>query len=136
MAQIDVSKPGFLARRDLPPVPWLVLQNPLPVALPLLQAPPDATTIPAERVASSHLSLEEEINKFHFEEEQSPRAPLICISDAEDELDRSSGVHKPYLTLARPDDSNKEEDSMVLNKGNKSLRDLMADKGKEIKNKP
>ena len=66
MARIDVSKPRFLARRDLPLVPSPVLQNPLPVALPLLQDPFDAVAIPAEGVALSRLSLEEEIGKFHF----------------------------------------------------------------------
>ena len=135
MARINVSKPGFLARRDLPPVPWPVLQNPLLVALPLLQAPPDAATIPAKGVASSHLSLEEEIDKFHFEEEQSSRAPLIFISDTKGESNRSSGVHNPYLILARPDDSDKEEDNMALNKGNKILRDFMAARGKESTSK-
>ena len=85
-------------------------------------------------MASSHLSLEEEIDKFHFEEEQSPRAPLICISDTEGELDRSSGVHNPYLILTRPDNLDEEEDSMV-NKGNKSLRDLLAASGKESTSK-
>ena len=79
LAQIDVSKPGFLAWRDLPPISRSVLQNPLPVALPFPQAPPNVAAIPTEGVASSRLSLEEEINKFHFEEEQSPRALLICI---------------------------------------------------------
>ena len=48
LARIDVSKPGFLALRDLPPVPRLVLQNPLPVALPLLQASPGVAAIPVE----------------------------------------------------------------------------------------
>ena len=86
-------------------------------------------------MASSHLSLKEEIDKFHFEEEQSPRAPLICISDAEGESDRSSGVHNPYLILACPNCSDEEEDSMVLNKGNRSLRDLMADRDKESTSK-
>ena len=82
LARIDISKPGFLARRDLPPIPRPVLQNPLPVALQLPQAPPNVAAIPTEGVASSRLSLEEEIDKFHFEEEKSSRAPLICISDA------------------------------------------------------
>ena len=66
LAWIDVSKLGLLARRNLPPVPRPVLQNPLPVALPFPQAPPDVAAIPAEEVASSRLSLEEEIDKFHF----------------------------------------------------------------------
>ena len=126
LAQIDVSKPRVLARRDLPPVPQPVLQNPLPIALSLPQALPIVATILAEGVASSRLSLEEEINKFHFEEEQSPRAPLICISNTEGESDRNYGVYNPYLILARPDGSDEEEDSMALNKGNRSLRDVMA----------
>ena len=69
MAQIDVSKPGFLAQRDLPPILQPILQNLLPVALPLLQAPPVVAAILAKGVASSRLSLEEEIDKFHFEEQ-------------------------------------------------------------------
>ena len=105
LARIDISKPGFLARMDLPPVPWLILQNPLPVALPLPQAPSIVVAIPTEWVASSRLSLEEEIDKFHFEEEQSPRAPLICISNTEGESDRNYGVYNPYLILAHPDGS-------------------------------
>ena len=60
---------------------------------------------------------------------------MICISDAEGNLDRSSGVHNPYLILARLDDSDEEEDSMVLNKGNKSLRDLLATRGKDFTSK-
>ena len=126
LAQIDVSKPRVLARRDLPPVPQPVLQNPLPIALSLLQAPPIVATILAEGVASSRLSLEEEIDKFHFEEEQSPRALLICISNTEGESNRNYGVYNPYLILARPDGSDEEEDNMALNKGNRSLRDVMA----------
>ena len=135
LARIDVSKPGFLAQRDLPPVPRPVLQNPLPVALPLPQAAPDAAAIPVKGVASSRLSLEEETDKFHFEEEKSPKAPLIFISNTKGESDRSSGIHNPYLILAHLDDSDKEEENMVLNKGNKSLRDLMAAKGKESTSK-
>ena len=53
---------------DLPPVPQPILQNPLLVALPLPQAPPIIAAIPTEGMASSRLSLEEEIDKFHFEE--------------------------------------------------------------------
>ena len=86
-------------------------------------------------MASSRLSLEEKIDKFHFEEDQGLRAPLICISDAEGESDRSSGVYNPYLILAHPDNSDEEEDSMALNKVNKSLRDLMAARGKESTSK-
>ena len=128
LARIDVFKPGFLARRDLPPVTRPVPQN-------LPQALPNAAAILAKEVASSRLSLEKEIEKFHFEEEKSPRAPLINISDVEGESNRNSGIHTPNLVITRPDDSNEKEDSMVLNKGNKSLRELMATRGKQLTSK-
>ena len=131
LARIDVSRPNFLAQDDLPlvalPIPQIL---PL-VALPLPQILPEVAAVPKEEIASSHLSLEEEIDKFHFEKEENPRAPLVTISDAEGETDRHFGVHTPILVIARPDSSSKEEeDSMVLNKGNKSLRELMASRGK------
>ena len=135
MASIDISKPGFLARRDLRPILRPILQNPLSVALPFLQAPLDAAAIPIEGVASSRLSLEKEIDKFHFEEEKILRAPLIYISNAKGESNRSAGIHNPYLILVWLDNSDEEEDNMALRKGNKNLRDLMAARGKESTSK-
>ena len=127
LAQIDISKLGFLARSDLPPVVLPIPQNLPSAALPLPQILPEVAAIPEEEIASSRLSLEEEIDKFHFEEENNLRAPLINISDAEGELDRNSGVRTPILVITRLDNSSKEEeDSMVMNKGNKSLRELLA----------
>ena len=132
LARIDVSKPRFLARRDLPPITLPVPHNLPPVAPPLPQILPKVAAIPEEEIASSRLSLKEEIDKFHFEEENNPRAPLITISDAEGESDKNSGVHTPILVIARPNSSSEEkEDNMALNKGNKSLRELMASRGKE-----
>ena len=82
------------------------------------------------------MSLEEEIDKFHFEEENNPRAPLINISDAEGESDRNYGVYTPTLVIDRPNSfSEEEEDCIALNMGNKSLRDIMASRGKESTSK-
>ena len=118
--RIDVSKPKFLARRDFPPV-----------VLPLQQDLPEAAVAPREEVASSHLSLKEEIEKFHFEEGEIQEIPLVNISDAEEEANRYSGVHHPTLVVACVDStSEKEEDEMALNRGNRSLRDLMAARNK------
>ena len=89
LARIDVSRPNFLARDNLPPV-----------ALPLPQILPKITAVPEEEIALLHLSLEEEIDKFHFEEEENPGVPLVTISDAEGEADRHSGVHTPILVIA------------------------------------
>ena len=80
-----------------------------------------------EEIAYSRSSLEEEIEKFHFEEEETPRAQVVHILEAEKETNRHSGVHATVLVIADPDNtSEEEEDKMTLNRGNKSLRDLMA----------
>ena len=92
LARIDVSTPGFLARRDRPPVmlllPWIF---------------PEAVAAPREEIAYSRSSLEEEIDKFHFEKEETPRAQVVHILDAEKETNRHSGVHTTVLVIARPD---------------------------------
>ena len=120
LSQIVVSRPNFLARADLPPV-----------ALPLPQILPEVAAVPEEEIASSRLSLEKEIEKFHFEEEENPEIPLVTISNAKGEVDRHSGVHTPTLVIVYPDRSSEDEEhSMALNKGNKSLRELMASRGK------
>ena len=78
---------------------------------------------------SSRLSLEGEIDEFYFEEDI-PKAPLIELSDAEGEPDRNSVIGAPPFVIACSDDSSDEEvDNMASNKG-KSLRELMATRGK------
>ena len=78
LACIDVSRPGFLAPHDLPPVDHPIAQGiPFP-AQPLQQVPLEQAIV-EEGVASS--SLEKEIDRFQFEEE------AIVISEAEEEAD-------------------------------------------------
>ena len=99
--------------------------------LPLQQVLPKVAVAPREEVASSRLSLEEEIDRFHFEEREIQETPLVNISNAEEEVDRHSGVHHPALVVAHVDNTSKEEeDKMALNRGNRSLRDLMAARNK------
>ena len=120
LARINVSIPNFLAQKDFPSI-----------VLPLQRVLPEATTAPKEKIASSRLSLKKEIDKFHFEEEETQRAQVVHISDAEDEPDRHSGVHAPILVIAHPDSTfEEEEDEMALTRGNKGLRDLMARRNK------
>ena len=73
LAWIDVSKPGFLARKDLPPVTLSVPQNLPPAAQPPPQDHPEVATFIKEEIASSCVSLEEEIDEFYFEEKKIPR---------------------------------------------------------------
>ena len=92
---------------------------------------PETATAPREEVASSRLSLKEEIDKFHFKEGEIQKTPLVNISDAEGEADRHSDVHLPTLVVAHLDSTSEEkEDEMALNRGNRSLRDLMVARNK------
>ena len=114
LARIDVSIPNFLAQEDLPPV-----------ILPFQRVLPEVVATPREEIASSRSSLEQEIDKFHFEEQETQGAQVVHISDAEDKPDRHSGVLAPILVIARPDStSEEEEDEMTLNWRNKGLREL------------
>ena len=67
LARINVSKPNFLARDDLPSVVLPLRQNLPMVVQPFQQVLPEVATV-GEEVASSNSSLEEEIDKFRFEE--------------------------------------------------------------------
>ena len=61
---------------------------------------------------------------------------MINLSDAEGKLDRNSGIRTPLLVIACPENSfDEEEDNMALNKGNKSLKELMAARGKRSTSK-
>ena len=127
LARIDVSKPKFLARHDLPLVVLLGVWDPLLV---MQLPPPDDPDVaaPVEReTESSCLSLEEEIDEFYFEEEVH-QAPLIELLDLEGEQDRNSTVGAP-LVIACSDDSSNEEIDHIAGKG-KTLQELMAFRGK------
>ena len=64
LARIDVSRPGFLAPHDLPPVDHPTSQG-IPLATQPLQQVPFAQAVVEEGAASSS-SLEEEIDRFRF----------------------------------------------------------------------
>ena len=70
--RIDVYKPDFLARENLPPVRLPVQQIPPPLIIPLQQVPLEASVVAEEEIASSRLSLEEEIDQFRFVEDVGP----------------------------------------------------------------
>ena len=88
---------------------------------------PEAITEQRKEVSFSHLSLEEEIDKFHFKEGEIQEAPIVNISNAKKEADRHLSVHFPALIVVHLDNTSKEEeDTMTLNWENRSLRNLMA----------
>ena len=75
LARIDVSRPNFLAPYDLPPVDHPIPQG-IPIVAQLLREVPLGEAILREGTASSSF-LEQEIDKFRFEEE------TILVSEAE-----------------------------------------------------
>ena len=120
MARIDVPWPGLLAPHDLPPVDHPVLQG-IPFAAQPLQQVPLGQAIVEEGAASS--SLEEEINRFQFEEE------VIVISEAKEEADEYSCVQTPAQIVTYVGDSSDEEEEMAPKTG-PSLRELMKNRNK------
>ncbi|KAK9988695.1 hypothetical protein SO802_028934 [Lithocarpus litseifolius] len=123
LACIDVSKPRFLARRDLPPV-----------ELPIQCVPQEAAT-PREETASTHLSLEAEIDQFCFEEEGEWPKKSVELSDSEADFDRTSSAPSSKLIVARIDSSSEEEKEEEEEEGMdlkqmSSLKDLLANRSK------
>ena len=82
-----------------------------------------------ERVASSS-SLEEEIDKFQFEEEETQGVEAIFISEAEEETDKYSCIQAPAPVITYGEDSSDNEVEEMAPKSNQSLRELMKGKNK------
>ena len=82
-----MSRPDFLAPYDLPP-----FDHPIPQGIPLIAQPLQeiqlGEVIIREETASSS-SLEQEIDRFQFEEE------TIIVSEAEEGADEHSCVQTP-----------------------------------------
>ena len=98
--RINVSKPTFLAKEDLPPVRLPVQQIPPQLVFPLQQVPLEASVATVEEeIASSRLSLEEEIDQFRFVEDAGPSKKPVDISDSEIDSVDISFVHPRKLVI-------------------------------------
>ena len=82
----------------------------------------------AEEGAASSSSLEEEIDKFQFEEEET-QVEAILISEAEEEADGYSCVQTPAPIITYVEDSSDNEEEMAPKTG-PSLRELMKGRNK------
>ena len=121
LARIDVSRPGFLAPHDLPPVDHPILQGiPFPVQ-PLQQVPLGQAIV--EEGAASSSSLEEEIDRFQFEEE------AIVISKAKEGADEYSCVQTLAQIITYIGDFSDKEEAMAPKTG-PSLKELMKNRNK------
>ena len=128
--RIDVSKLDFLAREDLPPVKLPVQQIPPPLIIPLQQVPLETPVVAEEKIASSRLSLEEEIDQFRFVEDVGPSEKPIDISNSEIESVNLSSVHPKQLIITRIDLKSEEEEKEMDQKKRPSLKGLLANKNK------
>ena len=123
LARIDVSRPGFLAPYDLPPIDHPIPQG-IPLAVQPLQQVPLGQAIVEEGDASSS-SLEEEIDRFQFEDE------AIVILEVEERADEYSCVQAPAPIVTYIDDTSDKEEAMAPKTG-PSLKELMKNKNKAI----
>ena len=80
-------------------------------------------------IASSSL-LEEEIDKFQFEEEETQGVEAIVISEAEEETDKYSCIQTPAPIVTYVEDSSDNKAEKMASKSGKNLRELM--KGRNI----
>ena len=122
LARIDVSRPHFLVPHDLPPVDHPIPQG-IPLAAQPLQQVPLGQVVTEKGTASSS-SLEEEIDKFRFEEE------AIVISKAEEETDEYSCVQTPAPIITYMEDFSDNEEEEMTPKPGPSLRELMKGRNK------
>ena len=129
--RIDVSKPDFLGREDLPPVRLLVQQIPPPLIIPLQQVPLKAPVAAEKEIASSRLSLEEGIDQFCFVEDVRLSEKPVDISDSETESINLSSVHPKQLIITQVDSESEEEEERMDQKNRPGLKGLLASRNKE-----
>ena len=128
LARIDMSRPHFLAPHDLPPVDHLIPQG-VPLAAQRIQQVPLRLAVVDEGIASSS-SLEKEIDKFQFEEEEPQGVEAIVISEAEEETDEYSCIQAPAPVITYMEDSSDNEAEEMAPKFGQSLRELMKGRNK------
>ena len=126
LARIDISKLGFLARRDLPPVQ------------PPTHRVPQEVAVPGEGIDSTHSSLEAKIDHFHFNEKGEVSTRPVELSDFGSDLDRFSAAHSPELIIAQINTSQEIEKEGIDIKPRSGLRGLMSkrNKGQSSKEAP
>ena len=83
----------------------------------------------AEQRTTSSSSLEEEIDKFRFEEKET-QVEVIIISKAEEEIDEYSCVQTPAPIITYVEDSSDNEEEEMAPKPGPSLRELMKGRNK------
>ena len=94
------------------------------------QIPLEAPVVAEEKIASSRLSLEEEINQFHFVKDVGPSEKPVDISDSETESVNLSSIHPKQLIITQVDSESEEEEEQMDQKKRPGLKGLLASKNK------
>ena len=123
-----MSRPHFLVTHDLPPVDYPIPQG-VPLAAQPLQQVPLGIAVFEEGIVSSS-SLEEEIDKFQFEEEETQGVEAIVISEAEEETDEYSCIQAPAPVITYVEDFSDNEAKEMAPKSGQSLREFMKGRNK------
>ena len=74
------------------------------------QVPFEASVVAEEEIASSRLSLEEEIDQFCFVEDMGPSEKPVDISNSETESVNLSSIYPKQLIITRIDSESEEEE--------------------------
>ena len=106
-----------------------IWHNPPLLAIPLQQVPLQIVAV-EEEIASSRLSLDKEIDRFHFDEREGvPKRPVQLL-DSETESDRLSAAHSLKLIVTQVTNSSEEEKEGMDLKQRTGLNDLLANRNK------
>ena len=105
-----------MAPYNLPPVDHPISKG-VPLATQPIQQVPLGIIVVEERIASSS-SIEEEIDKFQFEEEETQGVEAIFISEAEEETDEYSCVQAPIPLITYVEDFSDNEVEEMAPKSN------------------
>ena len=108
-----MSKPNFLAQDDLPPIRLPVQKIPPQLVVPLQQVHLEASIKAKEEIASSRLSLEEEIDQFRFVEDAGPSEKPVDTSNSETDSVDISFVHPRQLVITQIDSESEEEEGQM-----------------------
>ena len=84
----------------------------------------------AEEGIESFFSLEKEIDKFQFEEEETQGVETVFISKSEEETDEYSCVQASDRVITYFEDSSDDDVEEMAPKSNMSLRELMKGRNK------
>ena len=83
-----------------------------------------------EEAGSSHSSLEDQINQFHFAEEGEVSARPVELSDSDSDLDRASATPDLGLVIAQIDTSQEVKEEGMDLKQRSGLKGLLSNRNK------